>query len=341
MNVVTKAASIGGGVIGGGWIARFILSGIDVNVYDPHPETARIVGEVLANAEHAYNKMLSVPMGPKGKLVFCNSLQEAVADADYIQESISERLDLKHKVYGEIETYAKPDALICSSTSNLKPSQLQEGMKTPERLLVAHPFNPVYLLPLVEIVPSPANSEEVIARVTQFLSSIGMKPLRVRKEIDAHIGNRLLEAVWREGLWLIRDRIATTEEIDDVIRYGLGLRFAQMGQYESYRIAGGEGGMAHFIQQFGPTLDWPLTKLMDVPDFDDTLVEMISSQSDAQSGQYSFRELERIRDDNLVGILKALKTNNWGAGTILTDMENRLVQQSGIAAANKKTEPAL
>ena len=118
------------------------------------------------------------------------------------------------------------------------------------------------------------------------LSQLGMHPLRVRKEIDAHIADRLLEAVWREGLWLINDGIATTQEIDDAIRYGFGLRWAQMGMFETYRIAGGEAGMAHFIEQFGPALEWPWTKLMNVPDLTDELINKIASQSDQQSGQY-------------------------------------------------------
>ena len=150
-----------------------------------------------------------------------------------------------------------------------------------------------------------------------------MKPVLIAREIDAHIGDRLLEAVWREALWLVSDGIATTQEIDDIIRFGFGLRWAQMGLFETYRIAGGEAGMRHFLGQFGPALKWPWTKLMDVPDLDDRLVDTIAAQSDAQSGQHSIRELERIRDDNLVGIFHALKANDWGAGRTVAEMENR------------------
>jgi carnitine 3-dehydrogenase len=144
-----------------------------------------------------------------------------------------------------------------------------------------------------------------------------MHPLRVRAEIDAHIADRLLEAVWREALWLVHDGVATTEEIDDAIRYGFGLRWAQMGVFETYRIAGGLGGMRHFIAQFGECLTWPWTKLTDVPELTDELIDTIADQSDAQSGQYSVRELERIRDRNLVAILQALEANDWGAGRTL------------------------
>jgi len=316
-----KVAIIGGGVIGGGWAARFLLNGIDVAVYDPHPEAQRIVGEVIDNARRAYRKMLSAPLCPEGQLTFVPSIAEAVEGAAYIQESVPERIEIKAKALAEIEAAAPPDAIIGSSTSNFTPTELQDGRARPGQILVVHPFNPVYLLPLAEIVGSEQNSEAVIQRATDLVASIGMKPLRLRKEVLAHAGNRLLEAAWRESLWLIKDGIVTTEELDDVIRYGLGLRFAQMGQFESYRIAGGEGGMRHFIGQFGPTLGWPLSKLMDVPEFDEALVDMIADQSDAQSGAYTIRELERIRDDNLVSILQGLRANNWGAGTLINDME--------------------
>ena len=335
---VKKAAAIGGGVIGGGWVARFLLNGIDVAVYDPHPEAQRIMSEILANAERAYAKMLLPPLGAMGKLTFHDTVADAVKDADYIQESVPERLDIKHKVFAEIEAAAKKDALIGSSTSGYKPSELQEKAKNPERIFVAHPFNPVYLLPLVELVRTEKNDPKALDRAADFLTEVGMKPLHVRKEIDAHIADRFLEAVWREGLWLIKDGIATTEEIDDAIRFGFGLRWAQMGLFETYRVAGGEAGMRHFIAQFGPCLSWPWTKLMDVPELTDELVEMIATQSDEQSGKYTIRELERIRDDNLVGILQALKANDWGAGQSLKEMENRFYAKAHADSAKTKIE---
>ncbi|RFC63956.1 MULTISPECIES: carnitine 3-dehydrogenase [Mesorhizobium] len=333
-------AAIGGGVIGGGWIARFLLNGHDVNVYDPHPDAQRLVNEVLSNAERALRRMTMAPLPTKGKLTFVSSIAEAVRDADYIQESVPERLDLKLKIFAEIEKHAQPDAMIGSSTSGFRPTQLAEGLKTPERLFVAHPFNPVYLLPVVEVVPSAMTSPAVVERASAFLTTIGMKPLVVRKEIDAHIADRLLEAVWREGLWLVNDGIATTQEIDDVIRFGFGLRWAQMGLFETYRIAGGEAGMAHFIAQFGPALKWPWTKLMDVPEMTDELIATIASQSDAQSGMHSIRELERIRDDNLVAIMQALKAKPWGAGEILKSYEDGLYAKAHAHAATANTEPS-
>lgn len=318
------AAIIGGGVIGGGWLARFLLNGWDVNLFDPDPNAKRKIDAVLENARHALPMLYDVALPPEGVLTVCDSIEQAVTGVDWIQESVPERLDIKHKVFAKIVAHAPKDAIIGSSTSGFKPSQLQDGLNRPDTLVVAHPFNPVYLLPLVELVPSAKNPADVIDRAKQVLTSLGMYPLHVRKEIDAHIADRLLEAVWREGLWLIKDGIATTEEIDNAIRYGFGLRWAQMGLFETYRIAGGEEGMAHFIAQFGPCLEWPWTKLMDVPELTDALIAQIANQSDAQSGDKSIRELERLRDNNLIAMLRALKGEDTAAGALINAHEAQI-----------------
>jgi carnitine 3-dehydrogenase len=317
-----KAAIIGGGVIGGGWAARFLLNGWDVGVFDPDPEAERKIAAVMSNARAALPALSDVPMPPEGKLTFHGTIGEAVEGAEYVQESVSERIELKHKVYAQLQQ-ANPGVLIGSSTSGFKASDLQKGSPAPENIIVAHPFNPVYLLPLSEVSGSEKNTPETVEKTVQIMKDIGMFPLVIRHEIDAFIGNRFLEAVWREALWMLKDGIATTEEIDEAIRMGFGLRWGQMGLFETYRIAGGEAGMKHFMAQFGPALKWPWTKLMDVPEFNDELVELVSSQSDAQSGMYNIRELERIRDRNLVGFLRSLKERNWGAGKVLREHDER------------------
>jgi len=317
MSVRRRAAIIGGGVIGGGWAARFLLNGWDVTVCDPDPDAGRKIGAVIDNARRALPALYDRPLPPEGQLTFEDDLAKAVADADWVQESCPERADLKHSVLGAISAAAPAGAVIGSSTSGFKPSDLNAKGA---RAIVAHPFNPVYLLPLVELV----GDAETCSRAASILKSIGMYPLTVRKEIDAHIADRLLEAVWREALWLVRDGVATTEEVDEAIRMGFGLRWAQMGLFETYRIAGGEAGMAHFIAQFGPALKWPWTRLMDVPELTDDLVETIASQSDAQSGHRSIRDLERLRDDNLVGMMRHLKTTGTGAGQVINAHEAAL-----------------
>ena len=312
-----KAAIIGGGVIGGGWAARFLLNGWDVAILDPDPEAERKITEVLDNARRALPGLYDAALPPEGRLRFADDLAQACTDADWIQESVPERLEIKHRVLAEIDAAAPASAVIGSSTSGFKPSELTAKGA---RAIVAHPFNPVYLLPLVELVGEAAQC----ARAAPLLQQLGMYPLHVRKEIDAHIADRFLEAVWREALWLVKDGVATTAEIDEAIRMGFGLRWAQMGLFETYRVAGGEAGMKHFMAQFGPALEWPWTKLMDVPEFTEELVDLIAGQSDAQSGHMSIRELERLRDDNLVGILRALRRTGSGAGGVITDHEASL-----------------
>ena len=314
-------AIIGGGVIGGGWLARFLLNGWDVRLYDPDPGCLRKIEAILQNARHALPMLYDFALPDEGHLTVCATLAEAVAGVDWVQESVPERLDIKHAIFAEIQAHCCAHAIIGSSTSGFKPSELQQNSQNPQQIFVTHPFNPVYLLPLIELVPSPINTEALIARAQAVLREIGLYPLRVRKEIDAHIADRFLEAVWREGLWLIKDGIATTAEIDDAIRYGFGLRWAQMGLFETYRIAGGEAGMAHFIAQFGPCLKWPWTKLMDVPELTEELTAKIAAQSDAQSGDKSIRELERLRDNNLIVMIRALKQQNSAAGALLNQHE--------------------
>ena len=331
-----SAAIIGGGVIGGGWAARFLLMGWDVRVFDPDPQAQRKIGEVLDNARRSLPGLSDVALPDEGTLTYCDTMSEAVAGVAWIQESVPERLELKRKVYQTLQEHCAKDAIIGSSTSGFKPSELQGCATRPEQIVVTHPFNPVYLLPLIELVPTDKNSPALIARAKDILTEIGMFPLHVRAEIDAHIADRFLEAVWREALWLIKDGIATTEEIDDAIRYGFGLRWAQMGLFETYRIAGGEAGMRHFIEQFGPCLAWPWTKLMDVPELTEDLIDQIAGQSDAQSGHMSIRELERARDNNLVTILRGLKAQDFGAGALLNAQDQRIGGPAAMPADPSK-----
>jgi carnitine 3-dehydrogenase len=333
MPIISKAAVIGGGVIGAGWVARLIENGINVAVYDPAPDATEKVDAVLKNSRYAYSKLISVTRASEGLITYFDSTEGAVHNAELIIESVPERLDIKHSVYVEIEKFATKSALIASSTSGIMPSDLQANMQNPERLLVAHPFNPVYLLPLVELVGGKKTSIETIERAKEIYVAIGMHPLHVKKEIEAFIADRLLEAVWRESLWLVKDGIATTQDVDDAVRFGFGLRYAQMGVFDTYRVAGGEAGMRHFMAQFGPCLKWPWTKLMNVPEFNDELVDLIAGQSDEQSGHMTIREMERIRDDNLIAIMHGLKGNDWGAGKTLSHYEKQLIDQS-LSAAN-------
>lgn len=327
MAAIRTVGLIGGGVIGGGWAARALLNGLDVDIYDPDPEAGRKLDAVIANARHAYHRMLPGILPREGRLAIVRSIEDAVARADFVQESAPEQLELKVKLLAAASRAARSDVVIASSTSGLLPSKLQAEMVHPERLVVGHPFNPVYLLPLVEIVGGKSTGDEAKSVARDFYASIGMKPLMVRKEIDGFVADRLLEALWREALWLVNDGVATTEEVDDAIRYGAGLRWSFMGTFLIYRIAGGEAGMRHFMAQFGPALKWPWTKLMDVPDLTEDLLSRIDSQSDAQADGKSLRELERLRDDCLVAVMTALEGERFAAGDVLAGFRDTLAQR--------------
>ncbi len=336
MTTVKKAACIGAGVIGSAWAARLAWNGIDVKVLDPHPEAEKRLGEVMENADRAQAKLTMAPRAKKGSIKVVRDLAEAVHDADFIQESAPEREDLKMKLLADVDAHCRPDIIIGSSTSGLLPSKLQSKMKHPERFMVGHPFNPVYLMPLVEVVGGEKTTKANIDRAMDFYREIGMHPLHVRKEVDAFIADRLMEALWREALWLVNDGVATAEEIDDAMRFGPGLRWSFMGTFQIYRIAGGVEGMRHFMAQFGPALKWPWTKLMDVPELTDALIDKVAAQSDDQARGISIRELERKRDDCLIAVFQALKGQDWGAGKTLADYERRLIDKSQPADGRRQ-----
>ena len=310
------AAIVGGGVIGSAWASRFLLNGWDVRFHDPAPNYEAVLNKVLDKARRWVPEVYD-HLPAEGGLTLCDSIADAVTGADWVQESTPERLEIKQAVLAEIQASCAAEAVVGSSTSGFMPSELQAGSPRPEQILVAHPYNPVYLLPIVECVPSAVVPEETVQRAEAILRDIGMKPITLRAEIPAHVGDRLLEAVWREALWLIKDGVATTEQIDDIMTHGFGLRWAQKGLFETYRTAGGEAGMKHFLEQFGPCLQWPWTKLTDVPDLDDALIDRIVEQSDAQAAGRSVSELEDERDANLVAMLKALRQEDTAAGAFL------------------------
>ena len=310
------AAIIGGGVIGSAWASRFLLNGWHVQFHDPAPNAEAALNIVLDKARRWVPEVYD-RLPEEGALTLCGGIADAVTSADWVQESTPERLEIKQAVLAEIQVSCAAEAIVASSTSGFMPSELQAGSARPEQILVAHPYNPVYLLPIVEVVPSAAVPKETVQRAEALLRDIGMKPITLRAEIPAHVGDRLLEAVWREALWLIKDGVATTEQIDDIMTHGFGLRWAQKGLFETYRTAGGEAGMKHFLEQFGPCLQWPWTKLTDVPDLDEELIDRIVDQSDAQAAGRSVSELEDERDANLVAMLKALRKEDTAAGAFL------------------------
>ena len=330
MRNVKTLGLLGTGVIGGGWAARAMHFGIDVIAADVKPEMEEWMRGAVANAEPALARLTFAPLPPKGKLSFTTDLKVMAQRADFIQENIPEQLPLKQRMLAEVSRHAAADVIIASSTSGLTPTDLQRDMISPERFCVAHPFNPVYLLPLVELVGGQKTVQGTIDAAAKFFSYIGMHPLHVRREVPGHLTDRLQEALWREILHLVNDGVATTGELDESIVYGPGLRWAAMGTNMIYHLAGGESGMRHMLAQFGPCLKWPWTKL-EAPELTETLIDRMVEGTQRQAQGRSIRELERLRDDYLVAIQQVLRQYNIGAGATLRSLEERLYQDAATA----------
>ncbi|KWR76957.1 MULTISPECIES: L-carnitine dehydrogenase [Pseudomonas] len=311
-------AALGSGVIGSGWIARALAHGLDVVAWDPAPGAEAALRQRVANAWPALQKAGLVPGASQERLKFVDTVEECVRDADFIQESAPERLDLKCELHARISAAAKPDALIGSSTSGLLPSEFYADATHPGRCVVGHPFNPVYLLPLVEVVGGEKTDPAAIQAAIAVYRSLGMRPLHVRKEVPGFIADRLLEALWREALHLVNDGVASTGEIDDAIRFGAGLRWSFMGTFLTYTLAGGNAGMRHFMAQFGPALQLPWTYLP-APELTESLIDKVVEGTAEQQGKRSIAELERYRDDCLLAVLGAIKDTKARHGFAFVD----------------------
>jgi carnitine 3-dehydrogenase len=332
MRQVKTLGLLGTGVIGGGWAARALHFGIDVIAADVKPEMEEWIRGAVANAEPALARLTFAPLPPKGKLSFTTDLRVMAESADFIQENIPEQLPLKQRMLAQVSRHAAPDVIIASSTSGLTPTDLQRDMVAPERFCVAHPFNPVYLLPLVELVGGAKTAPATIEAAAKFFTYIGMHALRVRREVPGHLTDRLQEAIWREILHMVNEDVATTGELDESIIYGPGLRWAAMGTNLIYHLAGGESGMRHMLAQFGPALKWPWTKL-EAPELTEKLIDRMVEGTQQQAAGRSIRELERLRDNYLVAIQQVLRQFDIGAGSTLRALEERLYKDAGAPKA--------
>ena len=308
-SAIKTFAIVGTGVIGAGWAARALAHGLDVVAYDPAPGAEEKLRAAIDNAWPALEKQGLAAGADRKRLSFANSVAEAAGQADFIQENAPEREELKQDLLAQIDAAAKPGAIISSSTSGLLPSRLQAKMADPTRLVVGHPFNPVYLLPLVEVLGGSKTSAETVEAAKAFYASIGMRPLHVRVEIEGFIADRLMEALWREALWLVNDGVATTEEVDAAVVYGCGLRWSLMGTFLTFHLAGGEGGMRHMLHQFGPALKLPWTKLT-APELTEELIDRVADGCEHQAAGRSIKALERRRDDFLIEVM-ALAKKYW------------------------------
>ena len=330
MATVKTVGIAGTGLIGAGWAARLLFRGFNVIAYDVQPEAEARLKAQIKTAWPSLEALLGKPI-KKGKLTFTTDLKQMASKADFIHEAAPEREDLKIKLFQDIDAAARPDVIIASSSSGFLPTKLQSKCKHPERVIIGHPFNPVYLLPLVETVPGEATSSEAMDRAGEYFESIGMQVLRLKKEIMGYICDRLQEALWREALHILNKDIGTTGDIDDLIIYSAGMRWAFMGSFLTYHVAGGPGGMRDFIKQFDPTLELDWTDLK-FPKWNDILEKRLVEGCEDQAAGRAVAEIEAKRNAVLVDMMKVFKKHKIGAGLVL---DRELKTQKKKAAKRK------
>jgi len=300
---VKRIAIVGTGVIGASWAALYLAHGFDVTATDPAPNAE-------ANLRHyvdtAWEKLAALGLAPKAsrdRLRFTLKLQEAVSDADFIQENGPERQDFKIKLFADLDAAAPTDSIIASSSSGLTMSVMQSACKHPERCVIGHPFNPPHVIPLVEVVGGTKTSPEAVQQAISFYSSIGKKPIHLRKEVVGHVANRLQAALYREVVYLIEQGVLDVADADTAVCWGPGLRWGVMGPSLLFHLGGGQNGIRHFMEHLsGPVASW-WKDLGTITEFSPAVKQTIIDGVLQEAGSRSIEQLEQERDEALLGLL--------------------------------------
>ena len=303
MSKIKKVAVIGTGVIGAGWIIRCLAHNKIVYAFDKDLKLKKNLVKEIKRTWPFVKKLFNKKTLNLKNFKYFTSIEDTLKDADFIQECATENYSLKTKLMNSISKYSKKNAVIASSSSGLLPSRIYSKCKYPERALIGHPFNPVYLLPAVEIVPGKKTSKKFINQAKKFYQSISMNPIMVKKELPGYLSDRLQEALWREGLHIISEGYATTKDLDRAIEDGPGLRWSLMGTFLTFHLAGGKSGMKHMLEQFGPALKLPWTKLK-APNLSRKLINRLVEGTKKQSKGKTVEKISNIRDEYLVEIQK-------------------------------------
>lgn len=304
---IRTVAVVGAGLIGAGWVAAYLAHGLRVKVYDPSPEAAETVSRTVAEAWSALGRLGHLSENADLLAVsYHTELAEALDGADFIQENTPERQDVKLALYGRFDRLVPADVIIASSTSSMPVTLLQGGCKTADRCVLGHPFNPVHLMPLIEVGGGNETAPEAVTTATEFYRSIGKEPVLVQREIFGHIANRLTSAMFREAVSLVAGGYASVGDVDKAIRFGPALKWAVQGQFTTFHTSGGPGGLANFLEHFSPGIikRW---ESMTVPDLVDPMLKatLVRQMEQAAAGR-SQAEIVRQQDLGLVAILAAL-----------------------------------
>ena len=303
---INKIAVIGTGVIGTGWIVRMLAHNKKVTAFDLNIKKKAILIKEIKRSLPFVRKLFKKKKINLKNLSFKTSLVETLKGADFIQECATENYKLKIELMSDIGKHSKPNAIISSSSSGLLPSIIFSKCKNPNRGIIGHPFNPVYILPAVEIVPGKKTSKMILKKANDFFKSISMNVILVKKELPGYLADRLQEALWREGLHIINEGYATTKDLDRAIEDGPGLRWSLMGTFLTFHLAGGKSGMKHMLEQFGPALKFPWTKLK-APKLSNKLIKRLVDGTKIQSKGKSVEKISNIRDEYLIDLLMMRK----------------------------------
>lgn len=308
---VREVACIGAGVIGGGWAAHFLARGYRVTAWDPAPDAAEKLRRLVDAAWPALTELGLAPGASREALTVTATLEDAVAGAEFVQESAPEDLELKQDLLARIDAATPPGVVVSSSTSGYGMTEMQQRCATPERLVVGHPFNPPYLIPLVEVVGGERTDPEAVTWASRFFEVAGKSVITMDREVPGFIANRLQEALWREALHMVAEGEATVEQIDASITEGPGLRWPFLGPCLTFHLAGGEGGMAHMLDHFGPSLKSPWTRL-DAPELTTELRDRMVQGCEETADGRSIAELVADRDRAVIAVLRAVRAVRGG-----------------------------
>jgi carnitine 3-dehydrogenase len=337
-----RVGIVGAGVIGSGWALHYLRTGFDVDVYDPSPDARADLFHVVEANWPLLERMGLREGASQDRLACYDNLAGAVADADVVQENAPENGPVKRRVLADVDRIARPGVVIASSTSGFAMTMLQADCEHPERCVVGHPFNPPYLIPVVEVVGGERTDPAAVDWLVRFYARTGKRPLQLSQELPGFVGNRLQEAMWREALHMVAAGEATVEEIDASIAFGPGLRWALMGPCLTFHLAGGVGGMAHTLDHFGAALEEPWTRLQApplTPELRDRMIEGCQREADGRS----VADLERLRDGFLAELLALMEryavTPAAEAGAVGPE-EIGSAELGGIAESSVPAEPA-
>jgi 3-hydroxyacyl-CoA dehydrogenase len=303
---IKRVAVIGTGVIGASWSALFLANGLEVVAMDVVPTAETQLKRFVESAWPALARLGLRPGASQSNLQFTTDMPAGVKTADFVQENGPERIDLKKKLFAQLDSLLEPDVIIASSSSGLTMSDIQsECQSHPDRCVIAHPFNPPHLIPLVEIAGGAKTSEVTMQAAAKFYTALGKRTIRLNKEVVGHVANRLQAALWREALSLIASGVVSVADADAAVAWGPGLRWGIMGPTQLFHLAGGQGGIEHFLQQFaGPMTAW--WNDLGSPELNRELQQKIVDGLHAEVGTRSIDELAARRDEILLGLLALL-----------------------------------